>query len=97
MSSVPDWLTKAEPPVPEEFAARLELAPATGPDPDRLVSAAEESLERALEPDGRERRGAFDMLAADGFLTYACEEALEADDPAPVLAAMVRRIGRSFR
>jgi uncharacterized membrane protein len=34
-------------------------------------------LDFALQGGARERRGAFDLLAADGFATWACEAALE--------------------
>jgi hypothetical protein len=34
---------------------------------------------------GRVRENAFHLLAADALLTYACEAALESDDPEAAL------------
>jgi len=45
-----------------------------------------------LRTPGRVRESAFDLLAADALLTYACEAALESPDPEGVLGAILRRI-----
>lgn len=58
------------------------------PSPAGLAEVAACALARSLEPEGRERRGAFDLLAADAFLTRAAESALEEDDPRGLLARM---------
>jgi hypothetical protein len=58
------------------------------------MDAAVASLERALEPEGRERGGAFDLLAADAFVTWAAEAGLEREDPGPWLVEMTRRFAR---
>lgn len=87
------WLAGRTPPVPEAFASWMEPA-----DPERPVSVdvlageAGAALARALDGAARERKGAFDLLAADGFVSYACERALEGDDPRPVLLELVRRL-----
>lgn len=52
-------------------------------------------LERALAGDG-ERGGAYDLLAADALLTYACEWAASAPDPEAELLRLVARIGRRY-
>lgn len=47
------------------------------PAPSELVEAAISAVGRALAPEGREREGAFDLLAADAFATWAAEAALD--------------------
>lgn len=102
----PTWLDRVEPPVPASFRPWLELpVPARSdvrarrdgsegvlPDSDRLERAALEALKRALTPGGRERRGAFDLLAADAFVTWAAEAALDEEDPEARLRSLVRRM-----
>ena len=61
---------------------------------EALANEAAAALAFALEPHGRERAGAFDLLAADGFLTWAAEAALETDDPDAALAALISRFAR---
>lgn len=48
---------------------------------DGLTQAGARRLADALERPGRVRESAFRLLEADALLTYACEAALEADDP----------------
>ena len=54
-----------------------------------LVRAANGALERALAEPGRGRAAAFDLLVADALITYACEAALEGDDPGAELDRLV--------
>lgn len=92
--TVRGWLAGRTPPVPGDFAPWMEPGrpdePATM---DALAREAEEALTLAADPQGRTRGGAFDLLRADGYLTYACEIALEGDDPARGLSELVRRFG----
>jgi hypothetical protein len=46
-----------------------------------LASAARTSLDRARARPGRVRESAFTLLEADALLTYACEAALDAENP----------------
>ena len=88
------WLAGRIPPVPRGFGPWM--APSRADESatvEALASEAEEALARAADPQGRPRRGAFDLLRADGYLTYACERALEGDDPAARLSELVRRFG----
>jgi len=48
---------------------------------EELARAAGLALERALARPGRIRESAFDLLAADALFTWACEAALEEDEP----------------
>ena len=88
-----EWLAGRTPPVPEAFRSWMQPAHPDAPAGlDSLTREAHEALARALSPEGRPRRGAFDLLAADGFLTYACEAALETDDPRAALDGVVRSL-----
>ena len=58
---------------------------------DVLTDEARKALERALAGDG-DHRGAFHLLAADGFATLACQAALEADDADEALARILDRL-----
>lgn len=99
------WLDRVEPPVPGSFRKWLEPpdvgggAPLAGdgsagtlPPADRLEEAGLAALDRAIRPAGRERGGAFDLLAADAFLTWAAEAALEEEDPEARLDALAHRL-----
>lgn len=86
-----DWLARVEPPVPEGFRPWLEPGGRT-PTADGLRRAALDALARALAPEGRERGGAFDLLAADAFLTWAAEAALDTERPEVALRGLVRSV-----
>ncbi|UCC24820.1 MAG: hypothetical protein JSU98_13965 [Gemmatimonadales bacterium] len=87
-----EWLELRTPPVPEPFREwMIPEVPDVDASAGALAGEAFSALSRALEGAGRPRRGAFDLLAADGFLTYACEAALETDDPAGVLDELIER------
>lgn len=96
---VSPWPAGEEPPVPEEFAPWLVAPQGSTTDrelsrPDRaaLFTAALEALARALRPEGGERGGAFDLLAADGLVTYAARAALEEESPRPHWEEMAVRL-----
>ena len=84
-----DWLDARRPPAPEGLAPwlgpRVDGADAAaGADGDieaTLRARAFAALDRARAVPGRSRESAWWLLAADALLTYACEAALEADDP----------------
>ena len=84
------WVERRTPPVPGGFQSWM--APA---DPGAMVSVsalmaeARRSLARLESPGDRPRDGAFDLLAADGFVTWACEAALEDADPVASLPGIV--------
>ena len=84
-----DWLEARRPPAPEGLAAwlgpRVDGAePAGGAEGDvgaTLRARAFAALDRARTAPGRSRDSAWWLLAADALLTYACEAALEGNDP----------------
>ena len=93
MSELVDWIRGRTPPAPEAFLPWLD---ASSRDPDDIPSALLEhalrSLDEALARPGRNREGALHLLAADGFLTYACEAATETDDVDAVLRSLLERV-----
>ncbi|HZD03879.1 MAG TPA: hypothetical protein VE173_03145 [Longimicrobiales bacterium] len=108
--TVPGWLRRVERTVPEGFvpwlvsaavesttggqAEALEGAGGRLPEARRLLDAAAVALSRCLSPRERERHGAFDLLAADAFVTWAAEAALDSDEPDGVLREMVDGLAR---
>ena len=91
MSALLDWLASRTPVPPE--ALSLPVEDASGDLAATLADAAALALERALTGQG-ERGGAYDLLAADGLLTYACERAAGAADPEADLLQLLERVGR---
>ena len=55
-----------------------------------------EALSRALEKPGRNRETAFELLAADAFLTYACEAVAQEADVGAGLEGLLERLGDRF-
>jgi hypothetical protein len=53
--------------------------------PAWLADRGVERLTMALSRPGRQRASAFRLLEADALFTYACEAALESEDPMGVL------------
>jgi len=85
------WLERREPRAPEPLFARMAAALAGRAEPDvpeALAGAALACLRAAVE-GGRDRAAAWDLLAADALLTYACEAAAEAG---PAAQAILDRI-----
>lgn len=85
------WLAARLAGVPPVVRQRLETrrdVVGQGELTDVLTDEARHALERALAGDG-DHRGAFHLLAADGFATLACQAALEADDPDEALARIL--------
>lgn len=60
---------------------------------DRLTRAARDRLDRARARPGRVRASAFELLVADALVTYACEAALETEDPSTALE-IIAEVGR---
>ncbi len=93
MSSRPtvrEWLAARDAPVPLGFQAWMNPAHPDAPaSPTSLVAEAVSALRRAEEPTGRPRQGAFDLLVADGYATWACEAALDESDAVEALRRVV--------
>jgi hypothetical protein len=85
MSTAQSWLAARRPSPPAELAAGLALADEPGPLAERLADAGAVRLRVARGHLGRVRSSAFHLLEADALITYACEAALESDDPEDAL------------
>jgi len=87
------WLAKRRPVPPAELASAFALAD-EGDSPERvLTEAGLRRLAEARGQPGRVRESAFRLLEADALLTYACEAALEGDDPEAGLRWILSLIG----
>jgi hypothetical protein len=88
------WLVEQQPPVPEAFLRLVdaEVSSASGrPLAEALLGLAREALRDALAGEG-ERRGAYRLLAADAYVTYACDVALDSRDPTAALEQVVEGV-----
>lgn len=93
------WLDGRDPAAPAELRSLVDDdLRGRGPLRERLAEAALRRLGAARRHPG-ERGAAFDLLAADAHLTYACEEAVTrpADaekgvDPEGLLRSLLRRV-----
>ena len=94
-ADVDGWLADRLDEVPEELRTWLEAEHADGGEPevtDELIRRGLAALAGAMARPGRDRKAAFRLLAADAYLTYACEAALEDSEPEPALRELVGRI-----
>jgi len=84
-----------EPPVPLSVKLQLERSAPVAVSQDvrlgGLVEAACTALRGALAGTG-ERRGAFQLLAADAFVTYASEAASRSGDPRADLLTLIEAL-----
>ncbi|HEX7089219.1 MAG TPA: hypothetical protein VF192_03735 [Longimicrobiales bacterium] len=73
------WLARREPRAPEGLLARMDAALAGRAEPEipEAFAGAAFSCLRAALAGGADRSAAWDLLAADALLTYACEAAAE--------------------
>jgi hypothetical protein len=81
MSASKAWLEARRPTPPPDLAAALSLEERPGALVDGLAAEGIARLHMARARLGRERASAFRLLEADALVTYACEAALEGDDP----------------
>ncbi len=97
------WIEGRTPPVPADFREHVRLE-----DPQRPGSTAAErvnglveetrlALARAADRDDSDRAGAFDLLAADAWATWASEAALETEDPVATLTDLAMRLSATSR
>lgn len=92
MSGIRAWLDGRRPEAPAELRTAIEDAvggASSGSMQDVLDLGTQGSLASALARPGRVRESAFHLLAADALLTYACEAALESEEPGPALTAIL--------
>ncbi len=99
MDSPNDWLATRMPPAPDELKAWLKVSDGgANPDgemaslPGSLVASGSAHLDEAVAMPGRDREAAYQLLAADALITYACEAASEAVDVRGVLNEVLVRV-----
>lgn len=86
------FLATRTPAPPEALGAWLSAVELDAVTPlSGLTREGLEALDRARGAPGRVRESAFHLLAADALLTYACEAAMEEDDPAASLMDLMER------
>lgn len=94
MTDVHRWLASRRPKPPEDLAEGLDVgAVAEGPLVKWLTEAGRARLAEARGRPGRVRESAFRLLEADALLTYACEAALESEDPETALRSILAVAG----
>ena len=91
MNDVRAWLAVHDPRPPD--ALPLPVEGGSNDVGEDLLLAGLAALERALAGRG-ERRGAFELLAADALLTYACEWAAASPDPEGEMRRILERLSR---
>lgn len=97
MTALGDWLDARRPAVPEGLREWL----AVDGDPALSVAALTDlgiaALDRAEVSRRLDRRAAFRLLAADAFLTYACEAAVDEPRVASRLRLILDRCAAAWR
>lgn len=87
------WLSARDPRPVFDLGPWVDEAGPTHGGPSDLARLGGQALDRALAAPGRVRASALHLLAADALITYACEAALEADDPEEELHRILREVG----
>ena len=91
--SLKDWLQGRQPPVPGDFLPHLTREGGHVGGPEGLADRGMGQLHQALDRPGREREAAFRLLAADAFITYACEAAVEGEGALERIEDLLIRLG----
>jgi len=92
------WLRSRTPQIPAPFLPHLLGQEGdTFGGPHQLEFDGAEGILRALTLPGRNRMAAFDLLAGDALLTYACEAMTEEEDPHTGFELLLKRLGDRFR
>jgi hypothetical protein len=93
VSDLRAWLARRRPEPPEDLGSALASRESSGPAVRALAEAGKERLDEARARPGRVREAAFRLLEADALLTYACEAALESEDPEAELRRILSAVG----
>lgn len=89
MSESRAWIARRYPRPPSDLDAEISSDVGEGDAlAEELLAAARERLDAALARPGRVRQSAFDLLAADALITYACEAVLESQDAMDALGSL---------
>ena len=91
MSDVRTWIAARRPAAPMDLGRWLHAETESGSMTERITLLARTALDEARAQPGRIRESAFQLLAADALVTYACEAALEERDPPAALRTILLR------
>ena len=80
------------PAAPMDLGPWLRTDDESGSMTERITRVARAAIDQAQARPGRIRESAFQLLAADALVTYACEAALEQGDPPAALRAILHRV-----
>jgi hypothetical protein len=86
------WLAGRRPRPAFDLAPWLEGAEDAASTSEALGRLSGRALDLTLSAPGRVRESALNLLAADALITYACEAALEREDPEKALAAILDEV-----
>lgn len=88
--TIGEWIDRQQPSVPPAFRPYLESA--GPPSPDGFATAAAAAMKTCATKDPKDRAAAFSLLAADAFITYACQRVLLDGGGGPELRRLARRV-----
>lgn len=92
MSAADRWLEERISGIPETLASHLDRTEGGEGVVEPLLRRGLAALSGARARTGPNREGAFRLLAADAYLTYACEAAAESDEPGAALEEILSRV-----
>ena len=91
MSDLKAWISARRPASPVELGPWINASRVTAVSAFGLTNIACDALEQARLSPGRVRNSAFQLLTADALITYACESALDAEDPDLALGIVIQK------
>jgi hypothetical protein len=93
VSAANGWLASRRPTPPPDLSNALRVERTAAPVSRALLEVGLDRLDSARAQLGRVRESAFRLLEADALLTYACEAALESEDPRAELRRILLAVG----
>jgi hypothetical protein len=91
VSDIRAWIDARRAAAPMDLGRWLHADAESGSMTERITLLARTALDEACSRPGRVRESAFQLLAADALVTYACEAALEEADPPAALRTILLR------
>ena len=97
MTALRDWLDTRRPAVPDGLKERLAAEGEVAVSVAGLADLGIAALDRAEVARQLDRHAAFQLLAADALLTYACEAAVDEPEVASGLHLILDRCAAAWR
>lgn len=94
MTALAEWIVSRRPAPPADLAARVRVEGGIAAFDVALSDVGCDRLGQARARPGRVRESAFRLLEADALITYACEAALETEDPPGALRRILASASR---